>query len=293
MTCGIYKLNFNGTDKTYIGLSDNIERRWNTHKHRLTNGLSPAKLQEAFNTFGLPELEILCECTQDELEKYEKEAMLIFDSISNGFNTRDGGSTGGGIGVSGANNGRAVYSDAQILHAFNLLVTTKLTLREIAEVTGTSVQAVSHISAGTGHTWIRNEYPEEYDKLTSSKRETRVSAFPINIINTSTAQVYTVTSYEDVQKLIPCAYTSAVSLVSGNVTSLFKVWKLEHPIIKSHVKKPTYTVKNKSTGEICSFSSKFRFFEEHNLVNRPKFTKFLNPENLGASYQNWELISVS
>ncbi len=38
MTCGIYKLGFNGTDLVYIGQSENIESRYGSHIFNMARG---------------------------------------------------------------------------------------------------------------------------------------------------------------------------------------------------------------------------------------------------------------
>ena len=292
MTCGIYKLKFTGTDKVYIGLSDNIERRLVSHRHSLLTRQSPKKLQEAFNTYGMPILEVLLECNKDELDTYEKEAIDIYDSIDNGFNSRNGGVCGAGVAISGENNGRSKYSNEQILQAFNLLTTTKLTNQEIAITTGISKEAVSHISAGTGHTWISKYCPIEYAKLVSMKRDTKVSRFPLNIGDEESGTVHSVNSYDEIQKLIDCAYSTAVCLVSGEIQRLFNRWILEVPVSLNRSKKQEYTLRNIHTGAEQTFTSKLKFFTENGLSNRSKFTKFLESNELGAVYQDWVLLSV-
>jgi len=86
MTIGIYKLNFKGTDKVYIGQSKNIESRFNSHISALRAGYSTKKLLEAYNSFGTPTIEILCECRIEELNDFENETIEIYNAVDNGFN---------------------------------------------------------------------------------------------------------------------------------------------------------------------------------------------------------------
>ena len=75
MTCGIYKLNFNNTEKVYIGQSIDIESRFSKHKSALSRGVAAPKLQAAHTLYGIPNLEILTECAISELNSYEKETI--------------------------------------------------------------------------------------------------------------------------------------------------------------------------------------------------------------------------
>jgi group I intron endonuclease len=293
MTCGIYVLKFSGTDKVYIGMSDNIERRWSGHKHNLTKGTCSPKLQEAFNTYGLPILEVLCECNKEELDQLEREAIQIYDSIANGFNSRDGGAIGGGIGISGENNGRSKYSNEQIENAFQLLITTNLTYKEISSITKVSLQAVGHIACGSGHKWLANKYPDEYNKLINTKKSGHKEFGLLYIIDTDTEEEYVVKSYKEIQDLTGCAYTSAVSFVSGQAQHLFNKWKLKVPKPRSRLpKKKRYILKYTSTGEIVEVYSKLKFFTEYGLTNRKNLSDFLDGAKIGSNYQGWELVSV-
>lgn len=294
MTCGIYALKFTGTTEVYIGMSENIENRWNSHRHNLTNGTCSEKLVEAFKKYGVPTLEILCECTVAELDLLEREAIQIYDSIAKGFNSRDGGATGAGISVSGQGNGRAKYTNQQIEHAFQLLCNTTMTHGQIADKAGVSLQAVSHISCGTGHKWLALKYPVEHSKLLASKRSGHKEFGVVHIIDTTTSTEYETRSYQDIQTLTGCAYTSAVSLVSGQLAHLFNKWKLKVPVKHSNIpKKNKYFLKNTSTGLTVEVYSKLKFFTKYELTNRKKFSDFLKTAALGSAYQGWELVSVS
>lgn len=296
MTCGIYKLKFKGTDKVYIGLSENIEQRFRAHLSKFNTDFDglPIKLQEAFSNHGYPELEILCECLPSELDIYEKEAIQIYDSVNNGFNSRDGGATGAGHSVSGSGNGRSKYTNEQILEAFILLCDSNMTQKEIAEKTKISVEAVSHISAGTGHKWISTVYPDKYATLMSnSKRVTTASYFPISILNINTNDVLDIDSYENLMEISGCAYSTAVSFISGINKVLLNTWKLKNPVLSKRNKKNTYTLENTVTKEVISFTSKYAFFVKYGLVNRPKFSEFLSSGVLGSIYQGWKLLAIS
>ena len=70
MTCGIYKLDFNGIC-VYIGQSIDIETRYSTHLRLLRSGNHTKQLLDAYNKYGLPRLKILKECHKHYLDTLE------------------------------------------------------------------------------------------------------------------------------------------------------------------------------------------------------------------------------
>jgi hypothetical protein len=171
MTVGIYKLSFNGTDRVYIGQSNNIELRYNIHRTTLNCGKGTKKLQEAYNSFGMPDIEILVECSIEELDANEISAIEIFDSVKNGFNTREVATHRSNL--YGDLAGNSKYTNAQIEEVFMYLVDNILTHREIIEITGVSKGVVSDISCGNTHMWLADVYPEKYKKLMELKGTNR------------------------------------------------------------------------------------------------------------------------
>jgi hypothetical protein len=171
MTTGIYKLNFNNTDKVYIGQSTNIELRYNIHRTTLKTGKGTRKLQEAYDSFGMPGIEILVECSVQELDSCEVEALEIFDSVKNGFNTREVATHRSEL--YGDLVGNSKYSNSQVEEVFMYLVANILTHKEITEITGMSRGAVSDISSGSTHVWLAKIHPVEYKKLMDLKGTNR------------------------------------------------------------------------------------------------------------------------
>lgn len=162
MTIGIYCLQFEGTDKVYVGQSINIEKRYKEHKTSARLGISPKKLQAAFNLYGIPTLEILIESSLEDLDTNEEEAIVIYNSVDNGFNTYYYANQvpSKGYGELSAN---AKYSNNQILECFLMLVdVVHYSFPEIQRRTKVSRDVISKISCGTLHSWIKDIYPEEY-----------------------------------------------------------------------------------------------------------------------------------
>lgn len=70
MTSGIYKLTFKSGD-TYIGKSINVDNRWDQHADKMRKGTAAKSVQNAYNTYGMPNGIILAECHQDHLDLLE------------------------------------------------------------------------------------------------------------------------------------------------------------------------------------------------------------------------------
>jgi predicted GIY-YIG superfamily endonuclease len=164
MTIGIYILKFEGTNKVYIGQSVNIEGRYISHKTSLKCGNSPKKLQEAYNVFGTPSMEILVECTKDELNINEEEAIGIFNSANDGFNTMK--SYGYSSELFGENCGNSKYTNEEVYKVFIYLIEhQELTHKDIMEKTGVSRGVISDISMCDGHKWLKEAFPDKYKTL--------------------------------------------------------------------------------------------------------------------------------
>lgn len=169
MTIGIYKLNFKGTQKVYIGQSINIESRLATHISHVKAGTTSIKIINAFKDYGIPSIETLLDCASTELDELEALAVDLFDSINNGFNTIKGG-TMPTPDNSGELNGQSKVSNKDIETVFFYLLNNySKSLVEIAKDLGISYNIVNAISSCTNHKWLSVKYPEEYSKLESLK----------------------------------------------------------------------------------------------------------------------------
>lgn len=162
MTCGIYLLEFEGTDRVYIGQSVDIEKRYQTHLSKARRGIHAEKLQKAFNTYGVPNLHILKVCDESLLD-YEEECLIDeFNSVIDGFNTAK--KPGGGHGLFGQDI-NAKYTNDKIIEAFLLLVDNpKLTSLEIAEIAEVSKYTVDSLSS-IPRKWLEDLFPEQYSIL--------------------------------------------------------------------------------------------------------------------------------
>lgn len=164
MTCGIYKLKFKGTDKVYIGQSLTIENRYKRHIYLLSKKASAKRLQEAYEVYGSPELDILVECEQVELNELESLAIELYNSFNQGLNSRkDPGISGS---TSSSDHYNCKYTKDQIIQVFKLLLSDSMYLLEdIEKISGVSRSVINHILNMESHFWLAEEFPEEYDIL--------------------------------------------------------------------------------------------------------------------------------
>ncbi len=161
MICGIYLLRFIGTTKVYIGQSLDIDYRFIYHCSKLRNGSHTIKMNAAYSSFGLPTLEYLCVCTEEELDKYENEAIEIFDAVINGFNCKD--TSGYRPNLQGELSPTAKCTNEEVRHAFHLLVDyPNLRMEEISKIVDISINTVKDISCGNSHYWLKSEFPDKY-----------------------------------------------------------------------------------------------------------------------------------
>ena len=218
MTIGIYCLQFEGTDKVYIGQSVNIERRYTQHKYDMSKNTAKYKLQEAYNLYGIPKLLILAECIESELNNLEVEAVDLYDSLHNGFNSTLGGSTGNSPRLST----KSSITKEQGLSILNLLIMDTLTAKEISKLVGVSVSIIRNISAGNQHKWLETEYPTEYKKLLELKnnRSTeRRSTAEYSKIKDPTGNIHTVVSIKEFSTIHNLVASCLGKLLRGQVLS--------------------------------------------------------------------------
>lgn len=180
MTIGIYALYWEEPDLVYVGLSSNIEKRYLTHKQKMCNNThSNYRVQQTYNTYGLPALIVLEACLIQELENKERLWTQELNSLNPkiGLNIVSAGSSGG----SGVLASRSEYSKLQILLVLRYLSSNAYKqAKEIEELTDVGKDTITAIAKGTVHTWLREEYPFRYS-LMCSRRSKRIET--VNITN--------------------------------------------------------------------------------------------------------------
>lgn len=163
MTIGIYRLCFSGTNSCYIGQSINIEKRYEHHLSSFITGKANSKMMEAYNRYGVPSLEILCECAVEELNTAENEAIELFDSVNNGFNVLK---HAGDIPKSyGEHHPKSKYTNNQVLQVAKLLTNPSNSYPSISKITGMSVDNIQNIALLKVHSWLSEADPVIYHSL--------------------------------------------------------------------------------------------------------------------------------
>lgn len=167
--CGIYKLLFTGTDKVYIGQSINIGKRYKQHLSLLRANSASNKLQYAYDTFGVPHLEVLLECSALELDCEETEAINIFNSVDCGFNTLYSAVDMPKANNSGTNHGLSKYTKDQLIQVLHNIASTDLDYSAISKLTGVNYNTIASISAGNTHVWLKEYDLAAYSNMSDKK----------------------------------------------------------------------------------------------------------------------------
>lgn len=113
---GIYKITKKENGKSYIGQSNNIERRFSEHKTK-----TDIPIEIAINKYGVDafNFEIVEECSLDELDDREKYWIAFYNTYKGfGYNCNEGGGNS-----RGENNGRTNLTNedvAYIRECYNL-----------------------------------------------------------------------------------------------------------------------------------------------------------------------------
>lgn len=164
MTTGIYLLYFDEISEVYVGQSINIEKRYRDHISALKlQKHTNYKLQEVYQLYGIPKLQILEICSLNELDKLEIHWTDEFNSIESGLNI----SVPGKGAASGPANHNSKYSVLQILRVFRALYLTSISDIEISDKYKVNVATIRAIRLGHSHRWLEDKYPKQYAKIRS------------------------------------------------------------------------------------------------------------------------------
>ena len=90
----IYKITNNITNKIYIGCTiKDVNKRFKEHISRANTNTHKCKLYNSIHKHGIEnfKIEVVCECSQDEMYKLELEFIKEFDSFNSEYNTTLGG----------------------------------------------------------------------------------------------------------------------------------------------------------------------------------------------------------
>jgi len=87
----VYRAYFNNSDKCYIGITNNLEKRKKNHLKDVRLGAN-RKFHKAIRKYGEPVFEIIETCqTIEELYEAEKKNIEKFNSFKSGYNSTLGG----------------------------------------------------------------------------------------------------------------------------------------------------------------------------------------------------------
>lgn len=156
MTIGIYALYWEEQGLVYIGQSQNIEKRYKHHLGELSNlRHCNYKLQNAYNSYRSPLLQILEVCSLGELNAMERIWWTQFDNPLNLMET--------GVQVgTGLYNPNSRHSKRSILKVFICLYKYGLSSKEASRRTKVPRGTIGHIMSGNAHIWLKDAYPQQY-----------------------------------------------------------------------------------------------------------------------------------
>lgn len=147
----------------YIGLSQNVYARKKEHFYLLSKGKhTNYKVQNAYNTYGMPEHVLLELCPIYNLSNREVYWSNEFNALgANGLCLVEPGVVG-----FGTNANSSKYPRATILKVFALLSSNnQYSYAQIANRTKTNKSLAYEIKSGNTHRWLSAEYPVRYRKM--------------------------------------------------------------------------------------------------------------------------------
>lgn len=239
MTCGIYLLNFIGTDKVYIGKSKKIEARYTRHLESFRAGIASKKMMEAYKLYGAPTYTIICETSLEDLDKTEYEAIQIYNAVENGFNSLDG--IRKNAQMTGEKASNSLYDNDTYAEILRYLALNTYTTKRISEILEVSASVVTSISKLENHAWLEKYLPIEFAIVKNLKESfipgSQRSAETLGIVYpevlSPTGQVYTITNLRKFAEENNLAPSNLHSLLIGKLTTLHG-WKLKNTVLKTY-----------------------------------------------------------
>ena len=153
----IYKIENTKNHKIYIGLTNNIARRWARHLSDLKHNWHDNQfLQKEFNIYGEKNFNFTIECSGDftdlEIGEKEKEYIKYYNSYYNGYNQNEGGNFG-------ASNGGSQLIQDDILNILSALeFCPSKSGATLATIYGTTRTTINRIKKGINHNAIYQYY---------------------------------------------------------------------------------------------------------------------------------------
>lgn len=181
----IYKIENLINHKIYIGQTNNPKRRFQEHRVKGYEADTHKVLYYAFNKYGLDNFnfEIIEETENaDEREKYW---IKYYDSFENGYNMTEGGDKPPIH--TGIEHPQCTHSLDEIELVKKLLINTKLTTKEIANIANYNTSSVNRINSGELHYDNSLTYPLRKDQTKINKQE-RAKNIINDLLNTNLTQ---------------------------------------------------------------------------------------------------------
>ena len=222
---GIYKITRIENGKSYIGQSNDIERRFKEHQYK-----KDIPVELAIQKYGVDAFtyEVLEECSLEELDEKEKYWISKLDTYKGfGYNCSEGGS-----GNQGENNGRTKLTNSDVEYIRECYAQHKRR-KEVYEQFKNKISFSSFASIWDGTTW-KNVKPEVYtlENLQYYKKETTLGENSSNAVFTNEEVIklreryVTETAkdiYEDVKD--KCSYQTLQQILWGRVYKELPIYK--------------------------------------------------------------------
>ena len=150
MVKSIYKITNKINNKSYIGQTNNINRRFQEHKVQKNDSDGTSKLlHQAIKKYGLENFDF--EVLEENIENYdarEQYWIAYYHTLSDehGYNLTPGGSSPPIL--KGANNPNTTHDISQVQEVIRLLRDTQLSSKEIGKCTGYDDSAIIRINKG-------------------------------------------------------------------------------------------------------------------------------------------------
>ena len=152
---GIYKITKKQNGKSYIGQSNDIERRFSEHKYKRDTPIEKAIQKYGSDAFAF---EVIEECQLDQLDEREKYWIKYYNTFKGfGYNCNEGGGNS-----QGENNGRTKLTNADVAY-IREYYDAHMRRKEVYENFKDRISFGSFARIWDGSTW-KNIKPEVYTK---------------------------------------------------------------------------------------------------------------------------------
>ena len=181
----IYKIENLINHKIYIGQTNNPQRRFSEHRAKGYEINTHKVLYYAFDKYGIDNFSFeIIEETENSNER-EKYWIKFYDSFENGYNMTEGGDLPPQH--SGVEHPQCSHSIDEITLVKTLLKDSKLSTKEIANLTHYNVSSVNRINLGELHFDPTINYPIRKEQ-TKINREERAKLIINDLLNTNLTQ---------------------------------------------------------------------------------------------------------